>query len=54
MFYTQITKKRNEWLASEGCTIGSLLEYIEWGFIGKTLAFEGKYNFFTKKVFANL
>lgn len=29
MFYTLITKKRDEWLASKECTIGSLLEYIE-------------------------
>lgn len=28
MFYKLIEKKRNEWLASEYCTIKELLQYI--------------------------
>ena len=29
MFYKLIENKRNEWLASEDCTIKELLQYIE-------------------------
>lgn len=29
MFYKLIEKKRNEWLASDDCTIKELLRYIE-------------------------
>ena len=29
MFYKLIEKKRNEWLASENCTIKELLHHIE-------------------------
>ena len=29
MFYKMIEAKRNEWLASESCTIKNLVDYIE-------------------------
>ena len=29
MFYKMIEAKRNEWLASDGCTVKGIIDYIE-------------------------